>query len=36
MEKEYPLKISHSRIESGFLALTEAAEDTLFGAYLLV
>lgn len=36
MKKKYPLKISDNRIESGFFALTEANEDTLFGAYILV
>ena len=34
MEKKYPLKISNNKIESGFFALTDAAEDTLFGAYI--
>ncbi len=36
MEKKYPLKISNNKIESGFFSLTEAFEDTLFGAYILV
>lgn len=36
MEKKYPLKISEGKIESGFLALTDASEDSLFGAYLLM
>lgn len=36
MEKKYPLKISENKIRSGFLALSEAAEDSLFGAYILV
>jgi hypothetical protein len=36
MEKRYQLKISENKIESGFFALTEAAEDSLFGAYILV
>ena len=36
MEMEYPLKIAHNKIASGFLALTDATEGTLFGAYLLV
>jgi hypothetical protein len=34
MKKKHPLKISEGKIESGFLALTDAVEDTLFGAYL--
>ncbi len=36
MGGKYPLKISENKIEAGFFALTEAAEDSLFGAYLLV
>ena len=36
MERKYPLKISEGKIESGFLALTDAQKDTLFGAYILV
>jgi hypothetical protein len=36
MEKKYPSKISDGKIESGFFAITEATEDTLFGAYILV
>lgn len=36
MEKKYPLKISNNKIESGFFSLTEAFNDTLFGAYILV
>jgi hypothetical protein len=36
MDKKYPLKITGNKVESGFFALTEAAEDSLFGAYLLV
>jgi hypothetical protein len=36
MEKKYPLKILNNKIESGFFALTDAAEDTLFGAYIFV
>lgn len=36
MEKKYPLKISNNKIESGFFPLTEAFNDTLFGAYILV
>ena len=36
MEKRYPLKISNSKIESGFFSLTEVLDDTLFGAYILV
>jgi hypothetical protein len=34
MKKKHPLKISEGKIESGFFAITEAVEDTLFGAYL--
>lgn len=36
MEKKHPLKIKRNKIESGFLALTEAKEDSLFGAYILI
>ena len=36
MEKKYPLKFVENKIESGFLALTEANRDSLFGAYLLI
>ena len=36
MEIKYPLKIKNSKIESGFFPLTEALENTLFGAYILV
>lgn len=36
MQKKYPLKISNNKIESGFFALTEAFEDSLFGAYIFV
>ena len=36
MTKKYPLKITENKIESGFFALTEAVEDTLFGAYIFV
>jgi hypothetical protein len=36
MEKNYPLKIVGDKIESGFFALSEAAEESLFGAYILV
>ena len=36
MEKKYPLKVFKNKIESGFFALMEAKEDTLFGAYILV
>lgn len=36
MERKYPLKIFEGKIESGFLALTDAQKDTLFGAYILV
>ena len=36
METQYPLRISENKIESGFFAVTDAAEDSLFGAYILV
>ncbi|NQU52532.1 MAG: hypothetical protein HQ522_08325 [Bacteroidetes bacterium] len=36
MKKKNPLKTVNGKIESGFFALTEANEDSLFGAYLLV
>jgi len=36
METNHPLMLQHSKIESGFFALTPALEDTKFGAYLLV
>ena len=36
MEKKYPLTISDYKIVSGFFPLTEASNDTLFGAYILV
>lgn len=36
MEKKHPLILRENKIDSGFFALTEAKEDTLFGAYLLV
>lgn len=36
MEIKYPLKITNNKIESGFFPLTEALENTLFGAYILV
>ncbi len=36
MERKYPLQITNRKIESGFLAITEATETTLFGAYILV
>jgi hypothetical protein len=36
MENKYPLHLKNNRIESGFIALTEAGCDRLFGAYLLV
>jgi len=36
MEKKHPLIIANKKIVSGFYALTEAKEDTQFGAYLLV
>jgi hypothetical protein len=36
MEKKHPLKISNHKIESGFFSLTEALNNTLFGAYILV
>lgn len=36
MKKFYPLRFNDKKIESGFLALTPATEDALFGAYLLI
>ena len=36
MEKKHPLKLVENKIESGFLALTDADSESLFGAYLLV
>jgi hypothetical protein len=36
METQYPLRISENKIESGFFAVTDAAQDSLFGAYILV
>lgn len=36
MEKSSPLVFQNGKIKSGFVSLTEAMEDTLFGAYLLV
>jgi hypothetical protein len=36
MEKTNPLTILNGKVQKGFFALTEAREDTLFGAYLLV
>jgi hypothetical protein len=36
MEKTYPLKIADYKIESGFFALTDAQQDSQFGAFILV
>ncbi len=36
MEKKYTLKIVQNKIDSGFLALTDATSETQFGAYILV
>lgn len=36
MEKQHPLKISDGGMESGFLALTDSNESSLFGAYLMI
>jgi len=36
MVRKHPLRISGSKIESGFLSLTDANKKTLFGAYILV
>lgn len=36
MENKNPLNIIDGKIESGFFALTEAVDDSMFGAYLLV
>ena len=35
MRAKHPLKIKESKIESGFLALTEPTPEKKFGAYLL-
>jgi hypothetical protein len=35
MQARYPLKTKRGKIESGFFTLTEANEDSLFGAYIL-
>ena len=36
MEEKRPLKIADNKIESGFFALTDARQDSLFGAFILV
>ena len=36
MEEKHPLKIKDNKIESGFFVLTEAQQDSLFGAFILV
>ena len=36
MEDKHPLVLTNGKIKSGFVSLTDAKEDTLFGAYLLV
>ncbi len=36
MEKKHPLILSKNKITSGFISLTDACEDTLFGAYIFV
>lgn len=36
MENKYPLKLSQHKIKSGFLSLSNADSNTLFGAYILV
>ncbi len=36
MIKKHPLQLLNNKIESGFFALTEADENALFGAFLLV
>lgn len=36
MEQKHPVKISHGKFQSGFLALTPSNESAQFGAYLLV
>lgn len=35
MQASYPLQLKEGKIESGFFALTEANEDSLFGAYII-
>ncbi len=36
MEKRHPLKISDQKMESGFLALIDSNESTVFGMYLMI
>lgn len=36
MQKKYPLVIRNGKIESGYLAITDARYDSIFGAYVLV
>lgn len=36
METKHPLVLEGNKIASGFFPLTEAKEDTMFGAYILV
>ena len=36
MEIQYPLRIFENKIESGFFAVTDADEHSIFGAYILV
>lgn len=36
MEEQHPLVVMENKIESGFLALTEAKKGTQFGAYIIV
>lgn len=36
MEQQHPLMLSKNKIESGFISLSDANKETLFGAYILV
>jgi hypothetical protein len=35
MQSSHPLKLNEGKIGSGFFALTETNDDSLFGAYIL-
>jgi len=35
MQVSHPIKLNEGKIESGFFALTETNDDSLFGAYIL-
>jgi hypothetical protein len=36
MQRKHPLKMQNNKIDSGFFALTEAKQEAIFGAYVLV